>query len=83
MLFLKFILCREVLVTELKSLHTELIHLETYTLAVNERFGQLVLNHRRFLSLLQMLGCTSEDREALEDLINNEVDNEKAVKLYI
>lgn len=75
------------IVNQLKKLHGELQHLEKLTVAVSERFGQLVTNHRKFLMMIQMLNIGSETmsqtlRDTLEDIINNKVEDETSVSLY-
>ncbi|XP_069961225.1 serine/threonine-protein kinase TBK1 isoform X3 [Cherax quadricarinatus] len=75
----------EVIVQELTSLKNQMGHVQALTAAVSDRFSQLVANHRRFLMLTQMCGGNQETftqplRERLEDLVNNKVDTEKAVR---
>ncbi|XP_042234136.1 inhibitor of nuclear factor kappa-B kinase subunit epsilon-like isoform X2 [Homarus americanus] len=74
-----------VIVQELTSLKNQMGHVQALTSAVSDRFSQLVANHRRFLMLTQMCGGNQDTssqplRERLEDLVNNKVDSEKAVR---
>ncbi|KAB7500379.1 Serine/threonine-protein kinase TBK1 [Armadillidium nasatum] len=73
----------EVIVHQLKMLHSELDHLEKLTSAMSERFSQFIANHRRFLMVIQILSNGAESslhvlREKLEDLVNNKVEDEKS-----
>ncbi|RXG71378.1 Serine/threonine-protein kinase TBK1 [Armadillidium vulgare] len=75
----------EVIVHQLKMLHSELDHLEKLTSAMSERFSQFIANHRRFLMVIQILSNGAECslhvlREKLEDLVNNKVEDEKSVR---
>lgn len=70
------------------SLKSQLGHVQALTSAVSDRFSQLVANHRRFLMLTQMCGgnqdgATQALRERMEDLVNNKVDTEKSVSVFV
>ncbi|KAK4298908.1 hypothetical protein Pmani_028778 [Petrolisthes manimaculis] len=77
----------EVMVQELTALKNRLTHVQALTTAISERFSQLVANHRRFLVLTQVCGGgggggqdATPLRDRLEDLVDNKVDAEKAVR---
>ena len=76
----------EVIVQQLRALFVELTHLEILTDAMSSHFSSLVANHRKFLMVLQILNNGLESlshslREKLEDLVNNKVEEEKAVRV--